>query len=330
MPQLTINKRVEKFRSLAENLQSKIDYYLKPAITYQRPTARRAKITASMQSEGLRLEQLQGWLLGMSGAIEKGILPPVLENISSRSQLEFLQEIDENRIDEIYNLDNSHFHETRQKLIALKLTAPDDAKEALAFLKEIRATPSLAPTCLKIQELERALIGVQIPGFFPTPEAIAQQIVKEAGIKQGTRTLEPSAGIGNIALAAREAGALVDCVELRPQLVEILQLKELSVRRGNFLEMTPDASYQAVILNPPFENGQDAAHIRQAYDWLVAGGKLVAIASNAVTFNEKDVYKRFRAWLDEVGGTIEPLPDHAFLTAFRPTTVKTVMIVVVK
>ncbi|PSF30492.1 hypothetical protein C7H19_23805 [Aphanothece hegewaldii CCALA 016] len=80
MPQLIASKKAEKFKALADALEPKIQYYLKPAccrkadpcgIASQRLTRRRANIAASMQQEGIRLQQIQGWLYGLAEAIEQ-------------------------------------------------------------------------------------------------------------------------------------------------------------------------------------------------------------------------------------------------------------------
>ena len=46
---------------------------------------------------------------------------------------------------------------------------------------------------------ERRLIDCGIPGFFPTPQALARRLVSLADIRTGMTVLEPSAGTGNIA-----------------------------------------------------------------------------------------------------------------------------------
>ncbi|PSF34966.1 hypothetical protein C7H19_18350, partial [Aphanothece hegewaldii CCALA 016] len=196
MPQLLINKKADKFKTLADALDSKIQYYLKPAITSQRPTRRRANIAASMQQEGQKLQQIQGWLYGMAAALEQDNLSPVLEAIANRSQLELLQQVlnwDKNSdryggrssISEICNPQNTHFDHTRIKLTALKLGEPNHLRAAIEALVSFSVKASVDPLQLKIQELERSLIGLQIPGFFPTPEKLAQRLVEEANIQKG-------------------------------------------------------------------------------------------------------------------------------------------------
>lgn len=47
-------------------------------------------------------------------------------------------------------------------------------------------------------------------GFFPTPADLSAEIVLLAKVRPGDHVLEPSAGSGSLAVAARKAGATVD------------------------------------------------------------------------------------------------------------------------
>jgi predicted RNA methylase len=330
-------EKAERLRTLADNLGPKIDYYLKPSIASQRPTARRSRIATSMREEGKRLQEIQGWLYGMVGALDRDELPEVLDRITNRSQLELLQRVarwesgdlnDRYGIDVIFSPRNDRFKDERDKLVSLGLNRPGRVRSALAFLDGISTAPTVNPYEERIEELERSLVGRQIPGFFPTPAELARRVAEEAGIEEGDRVLEPGAGIGSLAIAARSAGGIVDCVEIRSELADILALKGFAVRRADFLSLDPEPVYDRVILNPPFEKGIETAHIRHAYRWLRSGGRLVSIASNAVTFRATEPYKSFQSWLEEVGASVEPLPERSFVTAFRPTAVATVLITI--
>jgi len=73
---------------------------------------------------------------------------------------------------------------------------------------------------------ERALVGQKVGfDFFPTPKPLATRMAELADIKQGDTVLEPSAGNGNLADAAREAGGNVDTLEISSQLRNVLALK---------------------------------------------------------------------------------------------------------
>src|SRR3546814_18026014 len=55
-------------------------------------------------------------------------------------------------------------------------------------------------------------------GFFPTPDEVADGVLSEAYIQNGYRVLEPSAGTGDLARRAAEAGGLLTCIEVQPHL----------------------------------------------------------------------------------------------------------------
>jgi hypothetical protein len=77
-------------------------------------------------------------------------------------------------------------------------------------------------TVAKIERLEAAVKFDPIPGFFPTPPALIERIMELADIRDGHRVLEPSAGNGNLADAARAAGGAVACCEINNRLRDIL------------------------------------------------------------------------------------------------------------
>ena len=74
------------------------------------------------------------------------------------------------------------------------------------------------------------------------------------------------------------------------------------------------------------------AHVRQAFNHVKPGGRLVAIMSNGFRFRQTSRATGFRAWLEEMDGDVTDLPEDAFngSNAFRRTGVKAVMIAVQK
>lgn len=166
-----------------------------------------------------------------------------------------------------------------------------------------------------------ALAGLKIAGYFPTPEKVAEEMVKIAGVSEGDRVLEPSAGSGRLADAARRMGAVVDCVEVSGRLVEILQMKGHKVRQTDFMDLPiPPAEdlYDVVLMNPPFENAQDAEHVQRAYRFVKPGeGVLVAIVCEGLFFRQGKKESTFRAWLEDVGAGVYPLPADTFTVRTR-------------
>jgi 16S rRNA G966 N2-methylase RsmD len=122
-----------------------------------------------------------------------------------------------------------------------------------------------------------------------TPPDIVEMLMEYACITSMHDVLEPSAGDGAIALACVAAGAAsVTVCELDPDECVKLRLtgKFESVLEGDFL--TADihkgnhpATFERIVMNPPFTKGQDATHILAAYEYLATGGRLIAIMADA-------------------------------------------------
>lgn len=172
-----------------------------------------------------------------------------------------------------------------------------------------------------IKAAELALAGKKVGiDFFPTPKDLATRMADLAGIQPGMRVLEPSAGHGNLADAARAAGATVDTIEVSEALRAVLTAKGYPLVERRFEDFTPAAPYHAVIMNPPFSSRLDAAHIQRAYTLLQPGGTLVAIAGEGVFSGQDQAAQGFRDWLDTRGAMIEKLPAGTFLDRTLPQT----------
>ncbi|WP_219097725.1 hypothetical protein [Pseudomonas sp. UMAB-40] len=164
-----------------------------------------------------------------------------------------------------------------------------------------------------VKKAERAIIGQKVGiDFFPTPASVAQRMARLAGITKGTRVLEPSAGNGNLADAAKADGGEVDVIEISSQLRDILTAKGYTVVAHDFDGFTPDQTYEAILMNPPFSQRRDAAHIMRAFGMLATGGRLVAIAGEGVFFGTDQKAVAFREWLDTHNATVEKLDGGTF------------------
>lgn len=190
------------------------------------------------------------------------------------------------------------------------IKSDSDLRQALTEYLEVRDGPKSEDP---IKAAERKLIGQKVGfDFFPTPRSVADRMVAAAGIKAGDRVLEPSAGNGNIADAAKAAGARVDVVEISTQLQDLLKAKGYTLAGNDFMQFTPGEKYDAVVMNPPFSNRLDAEHIQRAYGLLKPGGRLVAIAGEGVFFGSDKKAQAFRDWLAERGAEVEKLPEGTF------------------
>lgn len=148
-----------------------------------------------------------------------------------------------------------------------------------------------------------------------TPPELAKELVALAGVRKDSRVLEPEAGIGNIADAAKEVTDHVDCIERMTDFCEILKLKKHNVIGNDLLTAETAPIYDAVVMNPPFS--EECEHIKRAFDFLRPGGSLVAVCSSSIQWKSTRKYEQFRDWLsvhthsiDECGAKFEMTGVH--------------------
>ena len=146
---------------------------------------------------------------------------------------------------------------------------------------------------------------------FSTPPNIAYLAAWAANIDSADSVLEPSAGIGGLALWPKAWGATVYGNEYSPRRAEILRslgLDEVFVENAEQINnVLPDYVKPTVVLmNPPFSatagrlssnNTANAKrHIEQALDRLEDGGRLVAILWRGMS----DDSKTFASWWNDL------------------------------
>lgn len=159
---------------------------------------------------------------------------------------------------------------------------------------------------------------VEVPkdefNFFPSPPDVVARLMELADVQQGMRVLEPSAGKGAIAYACADAGATVDCIELmEANFIALAGDARLgSVRHMDFLAQAPEASYDRVVMNPPFAKQADIMHVLHALRFLKSGGLLVSVMAASVAFRDNKLTQNFRSLICERGGDMEALPEGAF------------------
>lgn len=153
-------------------------------------------------------------------------------------------------------------------------------------------------------------------GFFETPDGVLTQIEDAIGYtKPEMRVLEPSAGLGAIAMRFANKGLCVDCYELHPERAAVLSTLTLNgaVWHEDFLEADPSPIYDLIVMNPPFAHQADIAHVRHALKFLKPGtGVLVAIMSAGVAYREDRNTTEFRKEIEKLGGMIRDLPMESF------------------
>lgn len=74
--------------------------------------------------------------------------------------------------------------------------------------------------------------------------------------------------------------------------------------------------FDKIIMNPPFEKGQDIDHVITAFvQCLKEGGRLVAIMGEGAFFRTDSKAACFREWLEKAEGWSEKLPEGSFAKA---------------
>lgn len=326
------NELAEKLKSLADGMQKQVDAKINSPISKQRPTARRMRIAAGMREEGYRMRNVQTLLYALAEAHKTGTIKKyhLLAEIKKRSQAElillyedpygreqednYLQRTFDNQRQDFDNIGISNFP---------KWTAAIHQKNNL-IEKTSGSVPKADEQAEKIRELEMQIKSMKIPGFFPTPKNLIEQMIELAELKKEDAILEPSAGKGDILDAIREyfgddEGDL-DAIEMNSNLREILELKGYNVIASDFISYE-ETAYDKILMNPPFENGQDVDHVMHAYDLLKHGGRLVAIMSEGPFFRQFKKDENFREWLSENNAFVSEPIKGAFKNSFNSTGV---------
>lgn len=295
-------KLAEKLEGLADGLDQQIE---KKENTFAgaKVTARRQRFIESALQEARGLRYAQIGLRELARLAREGGKLPVS---ATKKRLVDLGQSLAWKEDKM----GDPFYESRY------LENPDPDRDWLEALVKGSKDPE-AEKRAEIRKLEAEMEINRPAGYFSTPDPTAEILLRHAPDLNGKIVLEPSAGSGALveSILSRWPEAVIDCLEIVPKLQRILELKGFNVVSPDFLEYAPGPIYDAVIMNPPFEDGQDMIHIRHAYDCLKEDGTLLAVASKGVSFRKDRKTTEFREWLDEVGGYIEDLPEKSFAPA---------------
>lgn len=165
-------------------------------------------------------------------------------------------------------------------------------------------------------------------GYFPTPEPLARHIVGIAEIESDHLVLEPSAGQGHLAdiIAEIVPKNRIVCIEPLSENQAVLAQKGYALFARDFFECSPYPVFDRVVMNPPFENQADIAHVRRAFLCLKPGGRLVAIMSPGFTFRQDKIALAFAAAIARQGAHVEANPPGSFRES--GTDVSTVTVVI--
>lgn len=150
--------------------------------------------------------------------------------------------------------------------------------------------------------LESGVMLIEKDGFFETPKAVLEKMLEFAPLPDnlGEATfLEPSAGLGAIIKFLIEKGVNPERIlAFEKNLSRVDEVHKLKcwITCADFLTITAAPKVDRVYMNPPFEDGQDLAHVRKAFDLLKPGGILVSVMSGSILFNNTKKYEDFRQW----------------------------------
>lgn len=311
----------ERFRDMADGLDDEIARKLDDRRKTNTPKRQREDMSARI--DGRALQRLQAALRALADAREAGTLPPILECLRTKSAVAPLlrKQLTSNGYYHIGETGEWSHNEPIAVALRNLMEGQRTAEDAAELAKQANAH--------KIREMENAIRFARIDGFFPTPGPLVARMLQLAKLQPGMNCLEPSAGKGDIATAIEAAGCDVFCIEQNYSLVEILNAKGLQVHRGDFLQVCDNGRrYDRVVMNPPFEKGQDAEHVMRAFKWLKPGGRLVAITGAGIFYRSDKKAQAFREFLAEHGAHVEDNDPEAFKNGFVQTGVATKMICV--
>lgn len=150
--------------------------------------------------------------------------------------------------------------------------------------------------------------------FFATPEKLADKLVYLADLKQHDTILEPSAGQGAIIKAINKVCDVVpDCFELMDVNTLILKKSGLSFNLiGEDFLKNEGKTYSKIIANPPFTKNQDIDHLKEMYNCLSRGGKLVCITSESWANASQKKQVDFKNWLEKEKAEIIDIEKGSF------------------
>ena len=195
------------------------------------------------------------------------------------------------------------------------------------------------------------MFGIQ---FYPTPPHLVAKMYDKVKWCKVRSILEPSAGKGDIVEGFRQIynekekekysrydilynktpswDKTIDCIEIDPNLAELLKSKKYSgtvinmynVTQTDFLTWDTFTRYDLIAMNPPFMEGD--RHLLKALDLCRTGGQIVCIL-NAETL--RNPYSNIRQdlidRLNELGAEIEYLQDE-FVDSEHKTDVEVALV----
>ena len=312
----------EKFRSMADGLQKDIDAKYSDR---RENTPKQMRQAATARIDGDNLQRAQRMMRALADHHDAGTVPATLARITTKAAIVELAQ-------EFIDRSNAGYYDAGiaiGKPYSWRETAKQDQAAALWALLDTRGD-SAARDAAQLQSDIAGLKFAGIDGYFSTPAPIVAMMIDQARMSDGLSLLEPSAGSGAIldAVKAEYPETRLTVFEKSHRLADILKRKGYELAGDDITDAPTLPPIDRVLMNPPFERGQDIEHVRIAFDLLKEGGRLVSIMSPAPFFHQSAKASAFRAWFDAMGGEKIDLPDGSFKSS--GTGVSTVMVIIDK
>lgn len=320
-PDIRLASRLE---TLADSFQKDIDAKRAPR-REGTPKQRKEAMSARLDADDMERAQLA--LRALARAHFTGTCPPALVDVKTKSEVLSLMRHAHVSNNYYHVGDSGRYSDTSTRGIALQKLAEDFASP------EYRAEREAKDREGRITEKLVAIKNSRPPGYFPTPRGVAEKMLALAKPTSKDRILEPSAGTGELALEIRRVApkAKLTLVEAASALADVLALRFIDhVVCTDFLSWSLGAEarhgFDCIVMNPPFERGQDIEHVRAAYRLLAPGGRLVSVMSAGPFFRSGAHDRNFREWLLEVGAEVTDLPEGSFVPSGTNVATKLVFI----
>lgn len=139
--------------------------------------------------------------------------------------------------------------------------------------------------------------------FYWSPPAVVAAALDYAGIHEADRysrqrpdyrVLEPSCGDGRILDEIRARGCNALGFEYHAPRAAEAKAKGHAVVTSNFLDQSPVAEFDRVVMNPPFYGRHYVQHVKHAYKFLKPGGVLVSILPATAHYDHGELKGEWR------------------------------------
>ena len=166
--------------------------------------------------------------------------------------------------------------------------------------------------------------------FYPTPKEVIRKMVYpyRNNIKK-LQILEPSAGSGAILdyittdiVLDKVPKENVYAIENNSELVYVLQGKGYKILADDFLTYKPIHSFDLIIMNPPFSNGDE--HLLHAWD-IMNTGDIVCLLNAETILNPYTKKRKLLGQIIADNGSVEML-GNCFVHASRKTNVNVALV----